>query len=361
MEIIQSKRLAVKMLENLLTLAKKSQSHLIITSQTPNQATARLSNSEAEFELNGPSAESLLSALADAGKNPHHWPVLAGWQLSSSAKPKTYIIEPLSQAHQNSLEDLIFDPASKRALYETLMEGGGVIALSEMDAATAAQLASLLAQMYGSDSYHLLSIADQHHLNLPQVQRLAPQLINQHSFNLKDFDADLIYWGSSELPAQPEALWHLADAHLIIINLGPAKVATSTQALADRLDWQMQALNQIKHIITVRPLAAICPDCRAPYQLDHALSNEHSDWLGIPAESLHGNSFYYGQGCPACEHSGSGGIRLVAEAADCRQIAPNRQAWRQFFADPPHKTWREIALDKTLDGTFSLEELQKIF
>ena len=354
-------RQAAKTLKNLLTLAQKSQANLIISCPAPDQVDIKLGSNQADFSLTGESALAFASLLNETVKNGSGHPLLSGWQVTVSTKPKTYLLEPQSSHALHDFSDLVMDHAGKRQLYDTLMDGKGVIALSEMPSATAAQLASLMAQLYDSPNYHLLSISNQHHLINQGSQQLRPELINRQSASLKDFDADLIYWGDAQLPANPDTLWRLADAHLVIIYLGTGKTSAAATALADRLDWQEPQLKRLKHFVKVRPMAAICPDCRAGYNLDRQLADDHSSWLGIPADTLAGNQFYYGQGCANCEHSGTGATKLIAEIADCRQVAPNRQAWRQFFAEEPHKTWREIALQETLSGTFSLEELQKIF
>ncbi len=65
----------------------------------------------------------------------------------------------------------------------------------------------------------------------------------------------------------------------------------------------------LEAVVAQRLVRTICADCRKPYQPDEDLLAE----LGQEGERLKGSTFYFGEGCPACHHTGYKGRTGIFE------------------------------------------------
>jgi hypothetical protein len=302
-------------------------------------------------------AQKLQHYLHQASRDHLSATALQGWHLSATHKPRRYLLEIAEEAEPQDFQDLIINQSGQRQLFNTITEGQGVIVLTGMSQSLAAKLAKLLAAAYDSPNYHLLSIADEQHLDTTEGQK-----IKQPDWSsLKHWDADVIFLNTEDSINHLSDFWPLGHRSLIIVHWPAANSGQAAKQLYNTLKNERLQPKYLKQIISAKSASVTCPTCRAPFALAPDLAIEHATWLGVEPEVLVGNTFFYGQGCLACRHTGHLGQRLIVEVADYSHTPATSQDWQALHQDPPHQTWQELALNASLAGAFSLDELKKLF
>ena len=118
----------------------------------------------------------------------------------------------------------------------------------------------------------------------------------------------------------------------------------------------------LEAVVAQRLVRRICPDCRAPFEVDDELALE----LGPDGERLRSANLYYGKGCEACFHTGYRGRVAIFEIM---RLDPNLRATilegasttavREQARASGMRTLRESGLAAVLAGTTTIDEVQR--
>lgn len=119
-------------------------------------------------------------------------------------------------------------------------------------------------------------------------------------------------------------------------------------------------------VLSQRLVRTLCPYCRFGYSPTET-ERKSLLALGCAAEVLEGLTLHRGKGCRACLNSGylgRNGIFEVLEITDHFRelilIQSTKEVYRSVAMDAGMKSMREVALDRVIEGTTTLEEVLRL-
>ena len=118
----------------------------------------------------------------------------------------------------------------------------------------------------------------------------------------------------------------------------------------------------LEAVVAQRLVRRICPDCRAPFEVDDELLLE----LGADGERLRDAKLFYGRGCESCFHTGYRGrvaifeIMRMSPALRAAVVeGASTTAVRECARTSGMRTLRESGLLAVLAGTTTIDEVQR--
>jgi len=150
--------------------------------------------------------------------------------------------------------------------------------------------------------------------------------------------------------------------HLVLSTLHTNSAVSSITRLRDIGVKPYLIASSLLLVISQRLVKVICPHCREQYQPDMQLISKFSKYY----DSLYGRGFFRGAGCENCNHTGFSGrtplIEILRVDEDIKQqIIDNASEYEiyQLAVKNGMKPMLETGIEKVLEGTTTLEEIEK--
>jgi len=121
--------------------------------------------------------------------------------------------------------------------------------------------------------------------------------------------------------------------------------------------------NGLVGIIAQRLIRIICPECKKEYKAPDDLLKQ----MGVDLKKYKGATFYKGEGCSKCFHTGYSGRTGIFEVLETNEEIKDlifrqttREVIRQVAMDTGMQTLKQSALNKVVDGTTTVDEYFRV-
>ncbi|PIP37781.1 MAG: type II secretion system protein GspE [Desulfobacterales bacterium CG23_combo_of_CG06-09_8_20_14_all_51_8] len=177
-------------------------------------------------------------------------------------------------------------------------------------------------------------------------------------------DPDIILVGEIRDRETAEiAIQSALTGHLLFSTL---HTNDSVGAISRLLDMGVEGFllsSTLLGVLAQRLVRVICPECRRPVAPDE----KHLSAMGLTEKDIAGVTFYMGQGCEACRHTGYSGRTAVFEYlavdAEIRQEISNKSDADRIKAKALAKglvTLRQNGWEKVQEGVTTLAEVLRV-
>lgn len=176
-------------------------------------------------------------------------------------------------------------------------------------------------------------------------------------------DPDRILVGETrDLETAQIAIQASLTGHLVLTSLHTNDAPGAITRLIDMGVEPFLISATLEGVLGQRLIRRICPKCKTPYEPSESVLAQ----IGLSAHDIGDKSFYYGEGCEHCNHTGYKGRKGIYELLDIRE--PIRQlinekaptvVIRQKAIELGMTTLRQDGLRCIFDGETTIEEVLK--
>jgi len=176
-------------------------------------------------------------------------------------------------------------------------------------------------------------------------------------------DPDRIMVGETrDLETAQIAIQASLTGHLVFTTLHTNDAAGAVARLIDMNVEPFLIASTLEGVLAQRLVRRICTECRTPYEPTESVLQQ----LGLAPHEIGDKSFYYGEGCSACNHTGYKGRKGIYELLDIteplRELINQRApsvVIRQKAIELGMTTLRQDGLRLIFDGETTIEEVLK--
>lgn len=176
-------------------------------------------------------------------------------------------------------------------------------------------------------------------------------------------DPDRILVGETrDLETAQIAIQAALTGHLVLTSLHTNDATGAVTRLIDMGVEPFLISATLEGVLGQRLIRKICPKCKTPFEPTESVLAQ----VGLTAHDIGDKSFYYGQGCEACNQTGYKGRKGIYELLDVKE--PIRQlinakapsvVIRQKAIELGMMTLRQDGLRSIFDGDTTIEEVIK--
>jgi type IV pilus assembly protein PilB len=176
-------------------------------------------------------------------------------------------------------------------------------------------------------------------------------------------DPDRILVGETrDLETAQIAIQASLTGHLVLTSLHTNDAPGAVTRLIDMGVEPFLISATLEGVLGQRLIRKICPKCKTPFEPTESVLAQ----IGLTAHDIGDKSFYYGQGCEACNQTGYKGRKGIYELLDVkepiRQLINNKAPTvviRQKAIELGMTTLRQDGLRSIFDGETTIEEVIK--
>lgn len=176
-------------------------------------------------------------------------------------------------------------------------------------------------------------------------------------------DPDVILVGEiRDLETAQIAIQASLTGHLVFSTLHTNDSAGAVTRMVDMGLEPFLIASTLQSVMGTRLVRTICSECKAPFTPDDLQIKS----LGLSAQDVGGNPFYFGEGCSECHDTGYRGRRGIYEylkiTDPIRTMITDRQptvVLRDRARELGMRTLREDGIRCVLDGVTTIEEVVK--
>jgi len=176
-------------------------------------------------------------------------------------------------------------------------------------------------------------------------------------------DPDRILVGETrDLETAQIAIQASLTGHLVLTSLHTNDAPGAVTRLIDMGVEPFLISATLEGVLGQRLIRKICPKCKTPFEPTESVLAQ----IGLTAHDVGDKSFYYGQGCEACNQTGYKGRKGIYELLDVkepiRQLINNKAPTvviRQKAIELGMTTLRQDGLRSIFDGETTIEEVIK--
>ncbi|MDP9292066.1 MAG: GspE/PulE family protein, partial [Verrucomicrobiota bacterium] len=176
-------------------------------------------------------------------------------------------------------------------------------------------------------------------------------------------DPDRIMVGETrDLETAQIAIQASLTGHLVFSTLHTNDSPGAITRLIDMGIEPFMISSSLEAVLAQRLIRKICANCRTPYEPNEAALSH----LGLSPHEVGDKSFFYGEGCDACNHTGYKGRKGIYELLDIsdpiRELINQRAptvVLRQKAIELGMVTLRDDGLRSIYDGETTIEEVLK--
>jgi type IV pilus assembly protein PilB len=179
-------------------------------------------------------------------------------------------------------------------------------------------------------------------------------------------DPDIIMIGEiRDLETSEIAMQAALTGHLVLSTLHTNDAPEAISRLMDIGVEPYLISSSVIGVLAQRLVRTICPDCKAPYQVDSKVMSDLGENVSKSKESL---TLYRGKGCKSCKQSGywgrSGIFELLLINEEIKKLISER-ASTQVIREVAKKTTEMVplrvdGLKKVLKGITTLDEIDRV-
>jgi len=176
-------------------------------------------------------------------------------------------------------------------------------------------------------------------------------------------DPDRIMVGETrDLETAQIAIQASLTGHLVFTTLHTNDAPGAVARLIDMGVEPFLIASSLEGVLGQRLVRKICTGCKTPYEPSEAILRQ----IGLSAHDLGDKNFYYGTGCPQCNHTGYKGRKGIYELLDItepiRELIAQRAPTvviRQKAIELGMTTLRSDGLRSIFEGETTIEEVLK--